>query len=65
MCSKLEWELCWCRGSFALRVFVYFLKVGALGEVSREDFSRIFVSFPCQGCVSCRVVGSTPRLALR
>ena len=31
---------------FVLRVLTYFLKVGVLGEVSGEDLSRIFTSFP-------------------
>ena len=30
----------------ALRVFICFLKVGILGEISGEDLLRIFISFP-------------------
>ena len=32
-------------GSFVLRVCIYFLKAGVLGEVSGEDLNRIFISF--------------------
>ena len=35
-----------CSGCFVVRVFIYFLKTGVLGEVSREGLNRIFNSFP-------------------
>ena len=33
-------------GFFVLRVFICFLEVGILEEVSVEDLNRIFISFP-------------------
>ena len=33
-------------GSFVLRPFISFPKVGTLGEVPEEDLSGIFISFP-------------------
>ena len=32
-------------GSFVLRGFIWFLKVGVLGEVSIKNLNRIFISF--------------------
>ena len=33
-------------GCFVLWVFISFLQTGILGEVSGEDLSRVFISFP-------------------